>query len=253
MMPTSELIISISPQRFSTYKAIYLQIVPSHSMSNEYREIMFYMHVQKIYSHFFIPVQVLEVTLRNRIHNAMSVHYGTDDWFELLLAEKFCSYVTNKVFLDTKKQALKDFRKYSIPNTPGFPSIPARVPMPEDYVGRLNFGYWVELLQAKYRQTLFWQTKTDIVFPCRGNTKIGPIYNSMKRVKSIRNRLYHYEPLWKNTRKFQDIDDFCRNIEEQYFLIIKLIGYCSAEQTTLLEEDIFLFELEMEVFKSKYE
>src|SRR5699024_2178880 len=137
-------------------KAIYLQIVPSHSTTDEYREVMFYMHVQKIYSHFFIPVQVLEVTLRNRIHNAMSLHYGTESWFELLLAEKFCSYVTNKVFLDTKQQALKDFKKYSKPN------IPNRVVMPEDYVGRLNFGYWVELLQAKYRQTLFWQTKTDM-------------------------------------------------------------------------------------------
>lgn len=246
MMPTNELIISISPQRFSTYKAIYLQIVPTHSTSNEYREVMFYMHVQKIYSHFFIPVQVLEVTLRNRIHNAMSVHYGTENWFELLLAEKFCSYVTNKVFLDTKKQALKDFQKYSKPN------IPNRVLLPEDYVGRLNFGYWVELLQAKYRQTLFWQTKTDMVFPCRENTKIGPIYNSMKRVKSIRNRLYHYEPLWKNARKFQNINDFCSNIEEQYFLIIELIGYCSAEQIALLEESIFLFELEMEEFKFQY-
>lgn len=245
-MPTNELIVSISPQRFSTYKAIYLQIVPSHSISDEYREVMFYMHVQKIYSHFFIPVQVLEVTLRNRIHNAMSIHYRTESWFELLLAEKFCSYVTEKVFKDTKKNALKDFKKYSRQK------IPDRVIRPEDYVGRLNFGYWVELLQAQYRQTLFWQTKTDMVFPYRANTKIGPIYDSMKRVKSIRNRLYHYEPLWKNARKFQNINDFCKNIEEQYFLIIELIGYCSAEQVSLLEESIFLFELEIEEFKSQY-
>ena len=245
-MPTNELIVSISPQRFSTYKAIYLQIVPSHCISDEYREVMFYMHVQKIYSHFFIPVQVLEVTLRNRIHNAMSIHYETESWFELLLAEDFCSYVTKKIFEDTKKNALKDFKKYSRKK------IPDRVIRPEDYVGRLNFGYWVELLQAQYRQTLFWQTKTDMVFPYRANTKIGPIYDSMKRIKSIRNRLYHYEPLWKNSRRFQNINDFCKNIEEQYFLILKLIGYCSTEQVSLLEESIFLFELEIEEFKSQY-
>lgn len=245
-MPTNELIVSISPQRFSTYKAIYLQIVPGYSTSDQYREVMFYMHIQKIYSHFFIPVQVLEVTLRNRIHNAMSLHYGTESWFELLLAEKFCSYVTKKVFLDTQQKALKDFKKYSKTN------IPNRVVKPEDYVGRLNFGYWVELLQAKYRQTLFWQTKTNMVFPYRASTKIGSIYDSMKRVKSIRNRLYHYEPLWKNSRKFQDINDFCENIEEQYFLIIKLIGYCSAEQVALLEDSVFLFEQEIEEFKYEY-
>lgn len=242
-MPTNELIISISPQRFSTYESIYSQIVPSHDTSSKHDEIMFYMNIQKIYSHFFIPVQVLEVTLRNRIHNAKSIHYGTDYWFELLLAESFCSYVTNKIFNDTQKQALSDYKKHHMRH---------RVLMPEDYIGRLNFGYWVELLQAAYRQTLFWQTKIDVVFPCRGKSNIGSIYDSMRRVKSIRNRLYHYEPLWKNGRRFTDTDDFCKNIEEQYFLIIKLIGFCSSEQKLLLKEYILSFEIEMAKFKKHY-
>lgn len=242
-MLSKEIISSISSQRFGTYENLYSEIVPTHNTSVQYRKITFYMSIQEIYAHFFVPVQVLEVTLRNKLHYANSRHYRNRDWFQSLVNEKFCTYGTAKMFNDCERQILKRFSKNN---------MAYRNPIPEDYVSELNFGFWVELLNSDYRQTLFWQFYAKDVFPNKGGAKISEIYNTLKRIQTIRNRLYHYEPLWKSLRKFNDIDDFCTNLEEQYFIIMKILSYCSLTQETLLEEHTFDFELAIEAFKTDY-
>lgn len=243
-MQNNEIISLISKQRFRTYETLFVQIVPSHATSLEERKILFYMNIQVLYSHFFVPVQVLEITLRNRIHNAQTDYYKTNNWFYRLLKEDFCTEKTKTMFNKSKNSAKKEIREKNIPN---------KILTPEDCVGALNFGFWVELLSKEYRGSLFWQFNTNNVFPNKGKVKISKIYDLLIKVQKIRNRLYHYEPLWQTTKKFNNIDGFCNAIEDQFSIIVALISYCSEGQDELLEEQKIYFELAMDEFRLIYE
>lgn len=202
------------------------------------------MSIQELYSQFFVPVQVLEVTLRNKLHYANSKHYRSRDWFQSLVNESFCTRSTGRMFSDCERKIRIRFSKNN---------MAYRSPIPEDYVSELNFGFWVELLNSDYRKTQFWQFYAYEVFPNKGKVKVGEIYDVLKRIQTIRNRLYHYEPLWKSLRKFNDIDDFCSNLEEQYFIIMKVLSYCSSTQETLLDDQTISFQLAIETFKTNFE
>lgn len=242
-MQNNESMSLISKQRFSTYEKLFVQIVPSHAISEVERRVLFYMDIQGIYSHFFIPVQVLEVTLRNRIHNSISVYYGTNQWLAKLLKEKTCSTRTKDMFNTTKNSFDKKNARKGVPN---------KYMTPEDYVGALNFGFWVELMNKDYRTFKFWQIHINDVFPNKKNVKHKAIFHTLQRANKIRNRLYHYEPLWNTSKNFADIDKFCDAIEEQYSIIVNLIRDCSITQDDLIEDHKFYFKLAIEEFKTSY-
>nr|WP_181717828.1 hypothetical protein [Psychrobacter sp.]QJS05786.1 hypothetical protein [Psychrobacter sp.] len=242
-MVSEEIISSISPQRFETYKRVFSEVVYNDDKCDIRHTILFYMEVQRLYSHFFIPIQVLEVTLRNNMHRAFSEYYQTESWFQKLVNEPFCSKNSKNMFTSTDVFITNHFSRKDMRH---------RILQPADYVGKLNFGFWVELLQANYRQTQFWQFHTEDVFPNKGKSKLGSIDDSLKRVKTIRNRLYHYEPQWKNQKIFLNLDDFCKNIEDKYLLIMKIVGFCSVGQKDLLEEYALDFEINIEGFKNTF-
>lgn len=143
-----------------------------------------------------------------------------------------------------KKNLIKDFKEKGIKD---------RGPSPSDFVGKLNFGFWVGLLHADYRANLFWQNYGHQVFPNKGNIKLGEIYDLLCRIQKIRNRLYHYEPLWDTRKKFKDIASFCKILKELYELIIEIIGFMSLDYKELLNSHIFYFDLEMQDFEKKYQ
>lgn len=242
-MKSSEIIPLISKQRFGTYRKLFNQIVHSPTMLNEHNMVLFYMDIQAIYAQFFMPMQALEITLRNKLHSYQTKHYGSNNWFGKLFNEDFCTEKSENAFNTTKRFALKEFKEKG---------ILTRRPSPEDYVSRLNFGFWVELLSSDYRNTQFWQYYAKDIFPNKNKVKIGAIYDSLSRILSIRNRLYHYEPLWDTSLKFNNTAEFCKVIENQYFIIIQIIRYCSLDQEELLEDQIFYFKLAIDEFKKKY-
>ena len=243
-MLIEELILSISMHRLSTYKHLFDEIVDDSTKYDERSKLLFYLEIQSIYSHFFIPMQTLEITLRNRINHFQSIHYETSSWFKKLVATDYATDSTKSMFSDAKKKVAKDLKDKGIKD---------RGPNPQEIVGRLTFAFWVELLHLDYRSTLFWQFYGKKVFPNKQKIKLGEIYDLLLRVKGVRNRLYHYEPLWDTKKKFNNIDDFCSTLEGTYYLIIDLIGYLSQEYKEQLEDHIFYFDLEISDFKKKYQ
>lgn len=243
-MKSSEIIPLISRHRFGTYKRLFKQIVPDPAMSNEHNMVIFYMEIQVLHSNFFMPIQALEVTLRNQIHNFQSIHHNTPNWVAKLIREGSCTDGTKDMFIRAKKKTKNDFKDKGIVN---------RNPSPEDYIGRLSFAFWVEMLQAHYRGDQFWQYNTIRVFPNRDKIKISEIYELLCQVNIIRNRLYHYEPLWNTSLKFSNVREFCKVLEDQYYLIVRIIRYLSLDKEELLEEQVLNFDVAIEEFVKKYE
>ena len=243
-MQIDELILSISTHRLSTYKRLFNEIVYEPSKYDEQSKVLFYLEIQSIYSHFFIPMQTLEIVLRNRIHHFQSVHWGTSNWFKKLIAQDYATNSTKSTFGTAKSNIIKDLEDKGIVD---------RALYPTEFVSKLTFGFWVELLQLEYRSTPFWQYNGQKVFPNKQKVKLGEIYDLLLRIKGVRNRLYHYEPLWDTTKVFKDTADFCSTLEGTYYLILQLIGYLSLEHKEQLEDPIFFFDLALNEFKKKYQ
>lgn len=243
-MQIDELMLSISTHRFATYKRLFNEIVYEPSKYDEESKMLFYLEVQSIYSHFFIPIQTLEIVLRNRIHHFQSVHWGTSSWFKKLLAQDYATNPTKNMYATARTFLIKDFKDKGIKD---------RGPSPSDFVGKLTFSFWVELLKMEYRSTPFWQFNGKKVFPNKQKVKLGEIYDLLFRIKGVRNRLYHYEPLWDTTKVFKDTANFCDTLEDTYYLIIQLIEYLSIDHKEQLETHIFYFDLEIKDFKKKYQ
>ena len=93
---------------------------------------------------FLLPLQGLEISLRNAINTTISAHYESDDWFDTIPLDD-----TGKNIIENAKSKLTDEKK-DLDNS--------RI------VAGLSFGFWVTLLSRKYHQTL-WEPFLHNTFP----------------------------------------------------------------------------------------
>lgn len=124
-------------------------------------------------------LQILEITLRNSLHKAITDYLQTEHWFELSFLHEKEQNRVNKA-----KTTLKEKRKTI---TPG------RV------VAELSFGFWVSLFDIRYEhsQTLWPQLiKPTFPFLPKGQKTRNFISRELNNIKSLRNRVFHYEPIW---------------------------------------------------------
>ncbi|WFP61436.1 Abi family protein [Mesorhizobium sp. WSM4904] len=122
----------------------------------------------------YIPLHMLEVALRNRIHQTMSKVHG-EAWFDMP------EHQLNAVQIDMLEKARIDLREKGKDETPG------RI------VASLTFGYWTALLGKEYEN--LWQiTLKDIARREDGKgLRRKDITKSLGAIRTLRNRLAHHE------------------------------------------------------------
>lgn len=131
----------------------------------------------------------LEVSLRNGIHHALTVRYGRDDWYDIsgLLLTRERNDVT---------MAKKEVADAAKPVTPG------RV------MAALRFGFWTSILDRAYGDSpkgpRFWVSPNSpdlaVAFPHAPQAYQGyrgRIHTRFNRLRKLRNRVFHYEPIWR--------------------------------------------------------
>lgn len=125
-------------------------------------------------------LQILEVGFRNSLHDAATNFFGTPRWYKQpnLLQPSAANMVT-EAEEEVHSQA-KD------------PADPGRV------VAELNFGFWTNLLNKRYEQTL-WPRLLKTTFPFLP----APVrtrdfaHKRFERIRRVRNRIFHHEPILK--------------------------------------------------------
>jgi len=124
-------------------------------------------------------LQVLEIGLRNSLHQAISMYYDTDYWFEL----DFLHEREHKQILKAKGDLAKEKMQ----------ADPCRI------VSGLSFGFWTSLFDVRYehRQVL-WPKLLKPVFPCLAKSQRTRTFLSreLNKIRFLRNRIFHYEPIW---------------------------------------------------------
>ena len=124
-------------------------------------------------------LQVLEIALRNSLNAAISNERNTENWFEEVLVDQ------DGKALETIKERLN---AHKLPQTAG------------QVIANSDFGFWVRLLNARY-ENILWPRLLRVVFPSMPNymrTRKAAI-GRMNRIRALRNRVFHYEPIWNDT------------------------------------------------------
>lgn len=141
---------------------------------------------------FYPLLQTYEVALRNTIHLTLSEHFETEWWFDrpqLLGQDQRDKVAAAKADLERKNKTL----------TPG------------RLVAELMFGFWTSLLNRPFEEPL-WHTGRPILllgaFPNlpRHRRTLRAVYGRAQLANTLRNRIFHYEPIWNRPRLQADHD-----------------------------------------------
>ena len=191
------LLVSISESRFSTYQN---RTAPANDQIGFARYVWNIALSESLYP----ALQVVEVTLRNSIHNAASGKYNSGDWFDYVL-------------VDPEAKSLKNTRE-RVQSQKGNAS-------PENIVSALTFGFWTGLLRRDYEQIL-WPQLLEEVFPhVPSETRTrGHIAGRVQRIRNLRNRVFHHEPIWH-----------WNDLESHHSNILEVIGWLNPDMLTLVK------------------
>lgn len=143
----------------------------------------------------FLPcLHICEVTIRNAVSDVLSKRHGNKwPWEKGFI----------KTLPYTRKKDLEDAgAKFSDVNK---------------VIPELNFVFWQSMFTSRHDNQL-WTPYFRATFP-HADVSISvdvlraEIYNDLEKLRKLRNRIAHHEPIFK------------RNLDEDYKVIMKIIGY----------------------------
>lgn len=159
---------ALSLERFTTYL--------TWTNDDHEKAVALYTRNSKISEALYIPLQMLEVALRNRIHTVMTDLHGRD-WFnvpDVLLIERQ---------RDQVKEATAALTKQDKAITPGA------------IVAELSFSFWTSMLNSVYEK--LWQQHLHKIAknPDGGGLSRKDIAKPLTPTRTLRNRVAHHEPI----------------------------------------------------------
>lgn len=213
-MDLEEIKQGLSTEKLETYRQVL-------SCKSDHELIAVYMSMQSIMSHFFTVVQLLEVTLRNSIHQCASAHFKDDEWFKSIPI----SNKSQKQVEEAEKKCLDE--------------VGARY-ITDDLVSRLQFGFWVHMLSKEYnnsrnKELNLWQFKFNECFPNAKANKVSlnTLFQNLGTLNRFRNRLFHHEPAWKG-RNTKDRKQAIQYLLKMYQDHLNVINYLSSSKRELI-------------------
>ena len=128
-------------------------------------------------------LQGLEITLRNSLHDSISLKWGKKDWFGGVLCH-------DEIL--TLSEIKRHLTRQRIPETV------------EQIIANSSFGFWVSLFNSRY-EGILWPGLLKAVFPAMPNrlrTRRN-LSQRLNKIRKLRNRVFHYEPIWQYPNLFQ--------------------------------------------------
>jgi len=138
----------------------------------------YYILNSEISKSLYIPLQNLEVALRNSIHNTLASFYKTDKWYDI---KDFLDYKELSKISEAKQKL--EFSKKEI--------------TAHNIISELSFGFWTILFSKRYDQKI-WNKHIKQIFPNmpkihRNRKVIAPQINA---IRYLRNKVFHFEQIF---------------------------------------------------------
>jgi hypothetical protein len=220
-----ELTRCISKKRLEPYKASW------HPSQAETGAIISYDWLQYLSSMLFIPLHYFEIALRNKVYFALKDCYELKSKFMTLpgAAEKWYEWMpTNTKIKKHIYDAIKDAER----------EVKRRAICPDDIIARLYFSDWVRILDEHPDSNdplHFWSMAHKDIFPGVSGKSRKSIVAELRQINTARNRLFHYEPLWKSN-KMGNATLGANMLCERYRQIMTAILWLSFELHSFIEQ-----------------
>ncbi|MCB0930079.1 MAG: hypothetical protein KDB70_19690 [Mycobacterium sp.] len=134
------------------------------------------------------PIHVLEIAVRNALHDRLVERTGRGDWWadthvHLCASER-----------DSIDSAIATLQRRGTDN-----------PSSDQVVAATSFGLWVGLTgdgvprdRLLSYETTFWQPRLQHAFPHRGERRRKYIHARLNDIRVLRNRIAHHEPIYRS-------------------------------------------------------
>lgn len=146
-------------------------------------------------------LHMLEVVIRNRIHDAFSIYYKRSDWYDLAWLR------------DAEKNMIQDARNDLIKKH--------KPETPDNIVAALSFGFWCAMFNGFYETASGpWPFQLKAVLPRvpKSMRTRKKILERLEEVRRLRNRIFHHEPIVNIS-----------NLAYQYRDMTEMLGWFSPE------------------------
>lgn len=200
----SSLLLAVSQERLEPYKR--------QEDADDLEAFGRYVWNMQISEALYPALQGLEITLRNSIHDAATDAFGYEYW------------------MDGEQSPLKNHEQKSVRTAKRRLQGKGKEITPGRLVAELNFGFWTSLLYSRYEQVL-WPKLNKSAFPhvprrMRNRKSLDKRFNS---IRFLRNRVFHYEPIWH-----------WNDLTQQHTDLLDTIGWISpAARSTVKVMDRF--------------
>lgn len=205
-MTESQLKYYLSSPRFNVYLA-----QTSNNFEKAYR---LYKANIELSEAFYPVLSVLEICLRNAINEQLKQYFNDPYWFKKHLPKEF------QPFIAEAEQKILSQRK----------SVTA-----DKIIAELNFGFWNRLFNRNYTGLLWKPLRLIFKNTPKHLRQRDTIADYLFRIRKLRNRIYHYEPIFRNLQ----------DVEKQYNEMLSFIAWLDRDLPKLLD-DIDRFK---EIFK----
>jgi len=190
---------SISAARLSSYRRFF-------NPASDTELYGLYCWNEVLSTNFMRLTGIVEVALRNRFHLALSQYAmaqhpsriignaDANNWYEVLGLSGKSSEKVKAITHDRYWNKAQKRHTYT----------PKQHPVsPNQVIANMTFGFWAPLLDLG----LSWDTIMPTIFPhhryasnaghWNNQKNVGTVYARLETVRSLRNRVAHFEPLWK--------------------------------------------------------
>ena len=194
---------------WSTISEARLERYLSASDHHHGRAISLYEDNLAIAAAFYVPLQCLEITLRNRLHDSMCARFGPE-------------------WLLNPGQLLEEDGRLAIEQA--ISALRAKPLLPGSVVAELTFGFWVSLLASRYSERL-WKPVFYRVF--KRNDKFmsrKTVHGRLNALRRFRNRVAHHEPII-----FNDLANTHAELIEAISWMCPITATWTAEQSSVTE------------------
>ncbi len=162
----------ISPLRLGTYLN-----AAGHDVD---RALQLYLWNAKIGEAFHLPIQAVEVGLRNRVSDGLRMAFGQEWWRN----DAFLATVQGKR-IDDIEVTRRRLRSKNRPMITG------------QIIAGLSFGFWVAMLAPRYYPPI-WSRHLYAAFPhLDSTTTLRAIHRETSAIADFRNRIWHHEPIFR--------------------------------------------------------
>ncbi len=155
-----------------------------------------YFHNLELSEALYPSLQAFEVTFRNSLHDALTRHFETPYWFDTDIFQ-------GDARANRQKHSISDARKSLSRDGKAEPYSSDHI------VSRLNLGFWHGMFNKPFEDGLWRPNRAQLltdVFPYvpkRFRSRQG-VWDRIDRIRIIRNRVMHYEPILSRRSLFND-------------------------------------------------